>query len=135
MRGINSSFPYTINVTTQQRMIDMKKIIILIISVLLLCGIIGGVYYFKNANKLGADASYVKITKDPTKGKEISFNNNYTLPAYDENGKETEVTFSADKELRKGAYLKLYIKEDKGVTSFEEVPEKEVPAKAAEKLK
>lgn len=116
-------------------MIDLKKIVILIISVLLLGGIIGGVYYFKNANKIGADASYVKITKAPTKSNEISFNNNYTLPAYDENGKETEVTFSADKELRKGAYLKLYIKEDKGVTSFEEVPEKEVPAKAAEKLK
>ncbi|EAD7213048.1 YxeA family protein [Listeria monocytogenes] len=112
----------------------MKKIVIIIISVLLLGGIIGGVYYFKNANKIGADTSYVKITKDPTKGKEISFNYNYTLPSYDEDGKETEVTFSADKELRKGAYLKLYIKEDKGVTSFEEVPEKEVPAKAAEKL-
>ncbi|HHQ1002186.1 TPA: YxeA family protein, partial [Listeria innocua] len=49
----------------------MKKIVILIISVLLLGGIIGGVYYFKNANKIGADASYVKITKDPTKSNEI----------------------------------------------------------------
>lgn len=67
MRGLVPLFSYTISVITQQRMIDLKKIVILIISVLLLGGIIGGVYYFKNANKIGADASYVKITKDPTK--------------------------------------------------------------------
>lgn len=129
------SFPYTIKVTLLQRMMDIKKIVILIISLLLLVGIGFGVYYFKNANHIGADVSYVKITTDGEKGKNVSFNYSYTMPAYDEAGKETEVTFSADKNLRKGAYLKLYIKEDKGVTSYEEVPEKEVPSKAAEKLK
>ncbi|MBC1970663.1 YxeA family protein [Listeria marthii] len=113
----------------------MKKIVIIILSLLILAGIGFGAYYFKNANRLGADVSYVKITKDGEMGKKVSFNYSYTLPAYDETGKETEVTLSADKNLRKGAYLKLYIKEDKGVTSFEEVPEKEVPAKAAENLK
>ncbi|EAG5197446.1 YxeA family protein, partial [Listeria monocytogenes] len=93
----------------------MKKIVILIISLLLLVGIGFGVYYFKNANHIGADVSYIKITTDGEKGKNVSFNYSYTMPAYDEAGKETEVTFSADKNLRKGAYLKLYIKEDKGV--------------------
>ncbi len=50
-------------------------------------------------------------------------------------GKKQKLLFLQTKNLRKGAYLKLYIKEDKGVTSYEEVPEKEVPSKAAEKLK
>ncbi|MBC1550665.1 YxeA family protein [Listeria cossartiae] len=113
----------------------MKKIVIIITSLVILIGIGFGAYYFKNANRLGADVSYVKITKDGEMGKKVSFNYSYTLPAYDETGKETEVTLSADKNLRKGAYLKIYSKKDKGVTSFEEVAEKEVPTKAAEKLK
>lgn len=128
------SFPYTIKVTLLQRMMDMKKIVILIISLLLLVGIGFGVYYFKNANHIGADVSYIKITTDGEKGKNVSFNYSYTMPAYDEAGKETEVTFSADKNLRKGAYLKLYIKEDKGVTSYEEVLKKKFPLKQQKNL-
>lgn len=83
---------------------------------------------------MGSEQLYVKITKDGVQGKDVGFNYSYTLPAYNEDGKEKEVTFTADKNLRKGAYLKLYYKKSKGVTTFEEVSSKNVPAKAAEKL-
>lgn len=90
------SFPYTIKVTLLQRMMDMKKIVILIISLLLLVGIGFGVYYFKNANHIGADVSYIKITTDGEKGKNVSFNYSYTMPAYDE-AERNRSYFSADK--------------------------------------
>ncbi|MBC1376615.1 YxeA family protein [Listeria sp. FSL L7-0091] len=113
----------------------MKKIILLIISVILLGGIAFGVYYLNSGNKIGAEQLYVKITKDGEEGNERGFNYSYTMPAYDKDGALKEVSFKADKNLRKGAYLKLYYKKLKGVTSFEEVSEKEVPAKAVENLK
>ncbi|MBC1447222.1 YxeA family protein [Listeria welshimeri] len=112
----------------------MKKIIIIITSIILLGGIAFGAYYLKNGKKMGSEQLYVKITKDGVQGKDVGFNYSYTLPAYNEDGKEKEVTFTADKNLRKGAYLKLYYKKSKGVTTFEEVSSKNVPAKAAEKL-
>lgn len=98
------SFPYTIKVTLLQRMMDMKKIVILIISLLLLVGIGFGVYYFKNANHIGADISYVKITTDGEKGKNVSFNYSYTMPAYDEAGKKQKLLF-----LQTKIYAKVLI--------------------------
>lgn len=113
----------------------MKKIVIFIISLLLFVGIGFGVYYFKNVNYIGVDVLYVKIIMDGEKGKNVSFNYFYIMLVYDEVGKEIEVIFFVDKNLCKGVYLKLYIKEDKGVIFYEEVLEKEVFFKVVEKFK
>lgn len=45
----------------------------------------------------------------------------YTLQAYNEKGKEKDVTFKTNRELRDGAYLKLKVMLTRGVINWEEV--------------
>lgn len=114
--------------------INMKKIIITIISVLFIGGIAFAAYYFYFGKQLNAEEYYVKITQDGEKTSEGAFNYSYNLPAYNKDGEEKRISFTADKNLRKGAYLKLYYKPVKGVTTFEEVSQDKLPSKAADKL-
>ncbi len=58
----------------------------------------------------------------------------YKLPAFDKEGKEKELEFTAVKNLRKEAFLRLYHSDKKGVTAWEEVKKDELPAKVKEKL-
>ena len=58
----------------------------------------------------------------------------YTLPAYNEDGEMKELNFSAAKELRADAYLKIYVKKGNVVTSYDEVNEADIPQKAKEQL-
>lgn len=113
------------------------------IALIILVIIIGGgilAMRFINFNRIGADTYYVKITTDgQAKSGHASDGTaytdyNYDLPGYNEDGKEKKIEFTAQKNLRKGAYLEVFVKEDKGVTSYEEVKAADVPKKAAEKL-
>lgn len=92
-------------------------------------------------NKTGADIYYTKITGAGEQIEDKADNSGetyiryaYKLPAYDKNGDEKELEFTAGKQLREGAYLKVYYKESKGVTSYEEVTKKKLPDKAGEAL-
>ena len=51
----------------------------------------------------------------------------YTLLAYDEKGKEKEITFGTSRELREGAFLHLTVKPVRGVLDWAEVSYKELP--------
>ncbi|MEK4712394.1 YxeA family protein [Sporosarcina sp. FSL K6-1540] len=91
-------------------------------------------------NRLGAESYYVQITESSTKledqspSGELYVRYEYTLPAFDKKGNEKEFTFTGDHELRKDAYLELFIKKGKGVTSYQEVKKEEIPAKAKDML-
>ena len=52
---------------------------------------------------------------------------------FDKEGNAKTLTFRANKELRKQAFLRLYVKE-KGVSSYQEVQANEIPEKAKMKL-
>lgn len=52
----------------------------------------------------------------------------YTLRAYNEHGKMQDVTFTANKELREDAYLRLETMSLRGVVNWEEVSFEELPA-------
>ena len=52
----------------------------------------------------------------------------YTLPAYDENGSEKDITFGASRELKEGAFLCLTVAPVRGVTEWREVQYDELPA-------
>ncbi|MTD38712.1 YxeA family protein [Erwinia sp. CPCC 100877] len=116
----------------------MKKIVTFLLPfILLLAGAwFGYNYYF------GGKDYYTRIT---TTGevKSGNFANgekyteyNYKQTAYDKNGKKTvqEMREVRDKPLRINAYLKLKVNPRKGVLSWEEVSEQEVPKKALAKL-
>lgn len=59
----------------------------------------------------------------------------YELPAYDEQGNERTLEFSASKQLRQGAYLKLYHTPLRGVTYWEEVTFDQLPVAVQQKYK
>ncbi|WP_433959562.1 YxeA family protein [Cytobacillus horneckiae] len=115
----------------------MKKILG-ILGVLLVGAIV--IFATVDFNRFGKEKAYVQIT-DTASVEETKLDSGemvkrywYKLPAYKENGDRIEVEFSGAKELRKDAYLMLYIKNGKEVTSYDEVQLKEIPQKAKEKL-
>ncbi|NUC16246.1 YxeA family protein [Bacillus mycoides] len=91
-------------------------------------------------NRMGKDEYYVQITVD---GKEYNGKSNdgtpykdyqYKLTGFDKKGKEKELEFTAQKNLRKEAFLRVFHSDKKGVTAWEEVKKDELPAKVKEKL-
>ncbi|MFJ8260807.1 YxeA family protein [Rummeliibacillus sp. NPDC094406] len=118
----------------------MKK---LIIPGVILVLIVGFILFIQNVNinRLGSDSYYVQIKAPGEKieGRSDSGQDyvdyKYVLYGYDKEGNEKKLTFTAIKQLRQDAYLNLFVKEDKGVTSYQEVQLNEIPKKAKEKLK
>ncbi|MGG5739613.1 MULTISPECIES: YxeA family protein [Bacillus cereus group] len=113
-----------------KRYIALFSILVVFASLLVGCDI----------NRMGKDEYYVQITVD---GKEYNGKSSngepykdyqYKLPAFDKEGKEKELEFTAVKNLRKEAFLRLYHSDKKGVTAWEEVKKDELPAKVKEKL-
>lgn len=89
---------------------------------------------------MGKDEYYVQITVDGTEKNEKADNGQshksfeYKLPAFDKDGKEKEMEFTAVKNLRKEAFLRVFYSDKKGVAAWEEVKKDELPAKVKEKL-
>ncbi|MBB2480594.1 YxeA family protein [Bacillus sp. APMAM] len=119
----------------------MKKIITSLVVIVVI--IFGGLIFLQkvNFNRLGADEYYVQINDQGKKVESKADNGEkyvqyeYTLLAFDKDGKQKTFSFSAQKQLRENAYLRLYVKNKKGVTSFQEVKKEELPQKVREKLK
>jgi len=113
-----------------KRYIALFSILVVFASLLVGCDL----------NRMGKDEYYVQITVDGTEktGKADdgrtykSFE--YKLPAFDKEGKEKEMEFTANKNLRKEAFLRVYYSDKKGVTAWEEVKKDELPAKVKGKL-
>lgn len=118
----------------------MKKSMIAIGIVFVI--LVGGVIFLQNVNlnRVGADEYYTQINGEGTetedKGSDgaIHISYEYELPAYDKDGNQKTLTFSADKQLRENAYLLLFVKNGKDVTSYQEVKDEELPKKVAEVL-
>lgn len=118
----------------------MKKGLIIGAGVILAV-LIGFIIFIQNVNinRLGADSYYVQIQDSGKKMEDKSDNGKiftyyeYTMKGFNEEGKEKTFTFTAQKDLRKQAYLQVYLKEDK-VKSYQEVQASELPEKAQQKL-
>lgn len=91
---------------------------------------------------MGGESYYVQVTNEGQREETKDDNGStmveykYTLPGYDEDGKQKDLEFSAfkDRPLRTEAYLKITWNEKKGVTSWEEVKKTDVPKKAMKQL-
>ena len=105
---------------------DFKEKIPMIIAVIIVIALAVGAYYFLIVHK---DLYYTQI--DNTKIEEISGSDDmkyqYTLTAYNKNGKEKEVQFKTSRELRENAYLELDIMQMRGVVNWREVQQNELP--------
>ena len=105
---------------------DIKEKIPMIIAVIIIIALLVGAYYFLVIHK---DLYYTQI--DNTKIEEVSgsgdMNYQYTLEAYNKNGKEKEVQFKTSRELREGAHLELQIMQIRGVVDWKEVQTNDLP--------
>ena len=105
---------------------EFKEKLPIIIAVIIVIALIVGAYYFLVVHK---DLYYTQI--DNTKIEEISGTDDmkyqYTLTAYNKNGKEKEVQFKTSRELREGAYLELDVMQIRGVINWREVQIEELP--------
>ncbi|MBP2099761.1 YxeA family protein [Enterococcus rivorum] len=116
----------------------MKKILYFLIPFLLLSG---GVWFGYNYYYGGTDY-YTKIVTPGEVSTEVLDSGekvtkyNYTQTAYSAKGKKTtqEMNEFRDKPLKMNAFIKLKVNDRKGIISWEEVQENEVPAKALEPL-
>lgn len=117
----------------------MKKGLIAIAVILII--LVGFVVFIQNVNlnRLGAQQYYVQINQDGKRFEDKSDNGEkyvyyeYTLDGYNPSGKEKALTFTAQKELRKDAYLRVYVKGDE-VSSYQEVKADELPEGAKQQL-
>lgn len=114
----------------------MKKGIIL--SLALIVVIIGLVNI--DWQRLGKDHVYVQVG-DVTEVEETTLDSGdvirryvYSTEALTKEGDKQAVTFTAAKELRSGAYLKLYVKNKNEVTSYDEVTVADIPEAARNQL-
>lgn len=116
----------------------MKKVLIGLVGfIIVICGLGYGWYQMS----YGGTQYYVQIRQDGEKkieksdtGEKFDFYY-YHQNAYDKNGKSKMVLFSADHNLKHDAYLKLTYNAKKGVTSWEEVKESQLPSPTEKALK
>lgn len=105
--------------------------------------VFGGAFWYYQTN-YGGKIYYTKITTDGkvidvkkmNSDKLLMVDYVYELPAYNKEGEKinTEFQSTIGRRLKKGAYLKLKVNKIKGVLSWEEVGEKDLPIVVKEKL-
>lgn len=118
----------------------MKKLLITCVTIAII--IAGGLIILQkvNFNRIGTDEYYTqikgegKVLEEKSTTGEKYVNYEYKLVAYDKQGDQKTLTFTAQKQLRENAYLTLFVKDKKGVTSYKEVKKDELPKKVREKL-
>ncbi|CAM4331850.1 membrane protein [Bacillus manliponensis] len=114
----------------------MKRVLALLSVLVVFTTMLAGC----NLNRVGTDKYYTQITVDGNEKIDKADNGEkfqtfeYKLASFDKDGKEKEMEFTAQKNLRKDAFLCLYYDEKKGVKSWQEVKEDELPKKVKEKL-
>ncbi len=110
---------------------NIKEKLPMIVAVFIAIAIIYLGYYFSFVHK---DLYYTKI--DNEKIEQVSASDEmkyeYTLIAYDKNGKEKELKFKTSRELRQDAYLELEVMLIRGVVDWKEVQYDELPKKVQE---
>lgn len=104
---------------------DFKEKIPMIIATIIIIALAIGAYYILFVHK---DIYYTQI--DNTKIEQVTDSDmkyQYTLTAYNKNGKEKEVQFKTSRELREGAYLELEVMQFRGVYGWKEVQIDDLP--------
>ncbi|MDO4344986.1 MAG: YxeA family protein [Eubacteriales bacterium] len=96
--------------------ISIMVLLVLGVGIAIFAGIGGSNYYTKIDNE--------KVSEIDPHG---AMNYSYTLTAYDESGKEKELTFETGKVLSEGAYLCLEVAPIRGVVTWNEVQYDDLP--------
>ncbi|WP_410982859.1 YxeA family protein [Bacillus cereus] len=129
----------------------MKKLLITLIAFLVLLGLLMTALVgfdwdlAEMKQKLGKDKMYVHITEN---GKEYQVDKGdptwkryeYNVIAYDKDGNKTSIKLDANKNLKLNAFLRVYVFDEpnsegyKGISTYEEVQQSEIPKKALKQM-
>ncbi|MCK1985889.1 MULTISPECIES: YxeA family protein [Peribacillus] len=117
----------------------MKKFI-MVVGILFILGAAGIFALTKiDFNRMNAANYYLQITEDGVQhetklddGTVMTYYS-YMLDAKNEAGETIPLEFTAQKNLRKDAYLKMYVKNGDEVSSYDEVKFEDIPKKARTK--
>ncbi len=77
-------------------------------------------------DRLFADTYYVRVPSMETAGRDGT-DYVYTTIGYHEEKKKRSFTFTSESRLAEGDFLKLYVKDEGTVTTFEKIDERDVP--------
>lgn len=100
----------------------------LVLGIILVVIVLLGIFSpdkLRPENPSGKTVYYTMITSPGVQDENERYS--YELTAYNEQGKEKKLEFSAGKQLRHGAYVQLYHTLIRGVTHWEEVSFEELP--------
>jgi uncharacterized protein (TIGR01655 family) len=120
-------------------MIEMKKLF-MAVGIFFILGAAGVFALTKiDFNRMNADNYYLQVTEDGVQhetklddGSVMTYYS-YELNAKNEDGETKTLEFTAQKNLRKDAYLKMYVKNGDEVSSYDEVKFEDIPKKAQPK--
>ena len=102
-----------------------EKLPMIILAIVFIIVLIGGYYLlFVKEFVYYTQIDNTKVTELPA-SEDMRYE--YTLTAYNERGKEKELTFKTSRELREDAYLELEVMQIRGVVNWKEVQESELP--------
>lgn len=115
--------------TNKKVLVGIATVAIIVVGIISFCMWFysgsGSTYYYTQIDNS-------KIERNDSEGGVINLNGSldysYTLPAYNENGKEKDITFGASRELREGAFIRLTVTSVRGVLEWSEVQYEELPA-------
>lgn len=114
--------------TNKKVLVGIATVAIIVVGIISFCMWFysgsGSTYYYTQIDNS-------KIERNDSEGGVINLNGSldysYTLPAYNENGKEKDITFGASRELREGAFIRLTVTSVRGVLEWSEVQYEELP--------
>ncbi|WP_411739493.1 YxeA family protein [Peribacillus sp. S4] len=117
----------------------MKKFF-MVVGILFILGATGVFALTKiDFNRMNTDNYYLQITEDGVQHETklddgtVMTSYSYKLDAKNADGKTIPLEFTAQKNLRKDAYLKMYVKNGDEVSSYDEVKIEDIPKKAQPK--
>lgn len=110
----------------------MKKVWFIFLGIIVI--VVGASYTVLTLdfNRFNKESYYIQITQDGEKiedrldNGETMIRYGYKGDAVNDEGKHKELEFSANKQLRKGAYLMLYVNKEGEVSSYDEVSKKDM---------
>ena len=112
---------------------NLKEKLPIMIAIIIVILLLIGAYYLLFIQK---NIYYTQI--DNTKIEQISSTDEmryqYSLTAYDKNGKGKEIEFKTTRQLRDGAYLELEVMTTRGVISWKEIKDEELPDEVKTKM-
>ena len=104
----------------------MKKKLLIGVGAVLLVVVCVGVAFLA-----GAGSTYYYTQIDNSKVERIAphgaMNYSYTLPSYNEDGKERSITLETARELKEAAFIRLEVAPVRGVLTWAEVQYEELP--------